>query len=52
MLEIYVFNLAILVLWALVFAVAIIGPVYGYFLWLEHRAAVRGRVERLRRWAG
>lgn len=50
MLEIYVFNLAILALWALVFAAAIIGPVYAYFLWLEHRAAVRRRIARLRGW--
>lgn len=51
MLDFYVFNLAILALWGLFFAVAIIGPVYGYFLWLEHRAAVRRRIARLGRWA-
>lgn len=50
MLEIYVFNLAILVLWALVFAVAIIGPVYGYFLWLEHRERAHRLLARLGRW--
>lgn len=51
MLDFYVFNLAILALWAVAFMVAIIGPVYVYFLWLEHRTVLRRLLARLGRWA-
>lgn len=51
MLEDYLFGLVILTLWGLFFAVAIIGPVYGYFLWLEHRERAHRLLARLGRWA-